>query len=586
MWTVIILRKDLHSKMKRKTFLLPVTVFAALISLGLSACNNTDQPADKPAEESTQQPADSKQGAEEKITITAAGDKTKLMYGESVQLTASVSGVTWESSKPEVAAVDANGLVTSVSKGSASIKAKKDGYKDGSISISVDYPNITLTAADNKTSLLIGETVNLTASEQGVTWTSSDATVASVANGVVTALKLGSTTIKASKEHFNDGSIVINVVRPEPTAKLHMEDAEHYDADGEWSSSNTPDESPVYNKSNASDGTCCAHFGKGDKETIRFTASKAVKAEIVLMIGYYYSIDDLTATYDVKFNDAAVNFAAQGYVSEDTSNYTYKELSFGELDLIAGTNVLEITMKDPAEGASERYPYMDDLNIYAAEAVTIELVPAPALLPLGITETELALVEGDTHQIECAVAEVTYTTSKDTVATVSETGLITAVAKGTATITVKKVGYKAAKIAVTVSEKTVEGELKVEAEEGTSENDAVTFRQVSSGETATDSFPEGATLIIKFNATTAGTYVLSMDARGNSSRTAIDLAAGLSMKFNDEDVTVSGELLGRTFQKVVLGEVTVKVGENTLAVTALSGTRPNIDFFRLTPKAA
>ena len=572
--------------MKRKTFLLPVTVFAALISLGLSACNNTDQPADKPAEESTQQPADSKQGAEEKITITAAGDKTKLMYGESVQLTASVSGVTWESSKPEVAAVDANGLVTSVSKGSASIKAKKDGYKDGSISISVDYPNITLTAADNKTSLLIGETVNLTASEQGVTWTSSDATVASVANGVVTALKLGSTTIKASKEHFNDGSIVINVVRPEPTAKLHMEDAEHYAADGEWSSSNTPDESPVYNKSNASDGTCCAHFGKGDKETIRFTASKAVKAEIVLMIGYYYSIDDLTATYDVKFNDAAVNFAAQGYVSEDTSNYTYKELSFGELDLIAGTNVLEITMKDPAEGASERYPYMDDLNIYAAEAVTIELVPAPALLPLGITETELALVEGDTHQIECAVAEVTYTTSKDTVATVSETGLITAVAKGTATITVKKVGYKAAKIAVTVSEKTVEGELKVEAEEGTSENDAVTFRQVSSGETATDSFPEGATLIIKFNATTAGTYVLSMDARGNSSRTAIDLAAGLSMKFNDEDVTVSGELLGRTFQKVVLGEVTVKVGENTLAVTALSGTRPNIDFFRLTPKAA
>ena len=573
--------------MKRKTFLLPVTVFAALISLGLSACNNADQPADQPAENSQQQPAGSQQqGAEEKITISAAGDKTKLMYGESVQLTASVSGVTWESSKPEVAAVDANGLVTSVSKGSASIKAKKDGYKDGSINISVDYPNITVTAAGDKTSLLISETVALTASEQGVTWSSSDATVASVANGVVTALKLGSATIKASKGHFNDGSVVINVVRPEPTAKLHMEDAEHYAADGEWSSSNTPDESPVYNKSNASDGTCCAHFGKGDKETIRFTASKAVKAEIVLMIGYYYSIDDLTATYDVKFNDAVVNFAAQGYVSEDTTNYTYKELSFGELDLIAGTNVLEITMKDPAEGASERYPYMDDLNIYAAEAVTIELVPAPALLPLGITETELALVEGDTHQIECAVAEVTYTTSKDTVATVSETGLITAVAKGTATITVKKVGYKAAKIAVTVSEKAVEGELKVEAEEGTSENDAVTFRQVSSGETATDSFPEGATLIVKFNATTAGTYVLSMDARGNSSRTAIDLAAGLSMKFNDEDVAVSGELLGRTFQKVVIGEVTVKVGENILAVTALSGTRPNIDFFRLTPKAA
>ena len=573
--------------MRKKRIILPLTVFAMLLSVSLAGCNqNSGGENGKSEEQTSQEASESKSSSakQETIKISSEGNVKSILYGQTLQLTADQDGVSWESSKTDVATVSQTGLVTAVSKGSAAIKAKKDGFKDGSFSLTVDYPNITVTA--DKTSLLVGQTANLTASEAGVTWSSSDATVASVENGVVTALKLGSATIKASKEHFNDGSVTINVVRPEPTAKLHMEDAEHYAADGEWSSSNTPDESPVYNKSNASDGTCCAHFGKGDKETIRFTASKAVKAEIVLMIGYYYSIDDLTATYDVKFNDSVVNFAAQGYVSEDTSNYTYKELSFGELDLIAGTNVLEITMKDPAEGASERYPYMDDLNIYAAEAVTIELVPAPALLPLGITETELALVEGDTHQIECAVAEVTYTTSKDTVATVSETGLITAVAKGTATITVKKVGYKAAKIAVTVSEKTVDGELKVEAEEGTSENDAVTFRQVSSGETATDSFPEGATLIIKFNATTAGTYVLSMDARGNSSRTAIDLAAGLSMKFNDEDVTVSGELLGRTFQKVVLGEVTVKVGENILAVTALSGTRPNIDFFRLTPKAA
>ena len=180
--------------MKRKTFLLPVTVFAALISLGLSACNNAEQPANQPADNSTQQSANSQQqGAEEKITITAAGDKTKLMYGETVQLTASVGGVSWESSKPEIASVSADGLVSALAKGSATIKAKKEGCKDGSINISVDYPNITVTAADNKTSLLIGETVNLTSSEQGVTWSSSDATVATIANGVVTAVGLGET---------------------------------------------------------------------------------------------------------------------------------------------------------------------------------------------------------------------------------------------------------------------------------------------------------------------------------------------------------------------------------------------------------
>ena len=217
-------------RMKRSKLILPITAFALLLSLGLSACNNGNQGGEQGGEQSQQEsiPADAK------IKITAAGDKTKLMYGETVQLSADVQGVTWESSKPEVAAVDANGLVTSVSKGSATIKAKKDGYKDGSISISVDYPNITISVEGSKTSLLVGETVELVASEQGVTWTSSNPAVATVNNNVVTAVALGEATIKASKEHFNDGSVKISVVRPEPTATLHWEDADHYSADGWW----------------------------------------------------------------------------------------------------------------------------------------------------------------------------------------------------------------------------------------------------------------------------------------------------------------------------------------------------------------
>ena len=232
-------------------------------------------------------------------------------------------------------------------------------------------------------------------------------------------------------------------------------------------------------------------------------------------------------------------------------------------------------------------PYLDDVKVYAGSAATIAVVPAPEKPAIVITnlESELTIEEGATVQLASETTGLSYKTSSENVATVSDTGLVTGGARGSATITIRKDGYKTAKVTITVIEKVVAGEIKVEAETGTSENDAVTFRQVSSGETATDTFPEGATLIIKFDVTTAGTYVLSMDARGNSSRTAIDLAAGLSAKFNDEDVAISGSLLGRTFQKVIIGEVTAKVGENILAITALSGTRPNIDFFKLTPKA-
>ena len=227
--------------MSKKKFILPFTVFAMLISFGLAACNGDNggnQGGDNSGDVQDSQPASENKPSsakQEKINITAADGKTKLVYPDTVQLTADQEGVTWESAKPEIATVSATGLVTAVSKGSASIKAIKEGFKDGSINISVDYPNITVNA--DKTNLLIGETANLTASEQGVTWSSSDSTVVSVNNGVATALKIGSATIKASKDKYNDGSVTINVVRPAPTATLHMEDADHYTADGVWGTS-------------------------------------------------------------------------------------------------------------------------------------------------------------------------------------------------------------------------------------------------------------------------------------------------------------------------------------------------------------
>ena len=577
--------------MKGRKLFIPFAAFVLALSMGLAACGNSGDPSQGGQSQDSGQTS----AKQEKISVEAEGGKKSLILGDKVQLIAKVGdavleGVTWESAKPEIASVDANGLVTSVSKGSATIKAVKDGYKDGSINISVDYETIKVSVAEGgKTSLLIGETVQLNADKQGVTWTSSNADVAEVNNtGLVTAKKIGQATITASGNNLNPGSVEISVVRPDPTAVLHMEDAEHFAADGEWSSSNEPTEAPTYNKSNASDGTTCAHFGAGDMETIRFKSSKAVKAEICLTIGYYYSLDDVSQILAVKFNGVDVAYPAQGYEAEDTSNYTYKPISFGELDLIADTNVLEITVM---ANSNNRFPYMDDLQIYAAEPVTITLVPAPQKDPVVVDQESITVNEGKTAQITSSMTGLSYKSASESVATVSETGLVTGVKVGTTTIIITKDGYKAFRLPVTVLE--AEGVIAVSINdiegEGiatrTSRNLEAPYNYIIDEDNG--GFPTGVVGILKFNATTAGAYDMYVRCRasgGYNSTTTDDLATCMTVKVNGTVVAASGTVSGNSFTDYLLGEVTLKAGENEIEITCLT-TVPTINMFRFLPKA-
>ena len=586
--------------MKGRKLLIPIATFVLALSMGLAACGNSGDQSQGGGDNSQSEPP----AKQEKISVEAEGGKKSLILGEKVQLTAKVGdavleGVTWESAKPDIASVDANGLVTSVSKGSTSIKAIKEGYKDGSISISVDYETIKVSVAEGgKTSLLVGETVQLNADKQGVTWASSDTAIATVSEaGLVTAVKVGSATISASGNNLNSGSQVINVVRPDPTATLHMEDADHVSADGVWGTSygstmyGPGEESPVYARSsgNASDGTCIAYMDNGDKETITFTSDKAVKAELVLTMAARSAIEDMSTIMEVKFNNVAIDLVGQAFAGGGDTN-TFVEFSLGMVDIVAGNNVLGFDFLASS-------PYMDDLNIYAESEATIAVVlPAPKL-DIEISKTEINLEEGATEQIICATEGVTYSSSKESVATVSETGLVTAVAKGTATINVRKDGYKLAKVAVTVTEKIVEGEIRVEAESGkVGEEDiaesgtAINKRSTSTGETCTSTWAADAELTLTFNVTTAGTYELTLNGRagGQYGMTDIeDLSTVVEIKLNDTAVDVTGVAIsGRTFTNYLLGDVTCKAGENVLVVKALAeNTAPNIDFFKLMPKA-
>ena len=70
-------------------------------------------------------------------TITLTPSATTLKVGGTVTLNSNVDGVAYSSSNEQIATVSADGVVTGIGAGSVTITAKKDGYTDGTIALTV-----------------------------------------------------------------------------------------------------------------------------------------------------------------------------------------------------------------------------------------------------------------------------------------------------------------------------------------------------------------------------------------------------------------------------------------------------------------
>ena len=118
--------------MKKKIFL-PMMA-AALLFGGLVACQPASSSTNKPVSSSSSIPA------KPKITVSAAGDKKTLEIDEEVQLSANEQGVSWKSGDEKIATVDQTGKVKAIASGEVTITASKDGFQNGSITITVNKP--------------------------------------------------------------------------------------------------------------------------------------------------------------------------------------------------------------------------------------------------------------------------------------------------------------------------------------------------------------------------------------------------------------------------------------------------------------
>ncbi len=162
-----------------------------------------------------------------------------LVEGESSDLKVSISpkdadnqAVTWSSSDPGIASV-VNGKVMALSSGSASIIVKsEDGGYTATCSVTVVPLTIDVSSIElSKTEIFLyekeTETISATvlpeyATDKTVSWFSSDASVAKVDDGLITAVTQGTAIITAKAGSFSATCFVIVEKRPIPVERIEL----------------------------------------------------------------------------------------------------------------------------------------------------------------------------------------------------------------------------------------------------------------------------------------------------------------------------------------------------------------------------
>lgn len=144
-----------------------------------------------------------------KTSLTIEEGQTSTLVATVAPTNATNKNVTWSSSDSTVASVSSSGVVTAVKKGTATITVTTvDGDKTATCDVTVNEKSVTPIAVTgvslNKTSLSLKEGDSETlietvspenASNKNVTWSSSNTSIVTVNNGVVSAHHEGNATI-------------------------------------------------------------------------------------------------------------------------------------------------------------------------------------------------------------------------------------------------------------------------------------------------------------------------------------------------------------------------------------------------------
>lgn len=395
--------------------------------------------------------------------VNIYADKDTIVIGDTLKITSSIYPenasnriLKWESSNPNVAEVNEEGVVTAVGKGKTTIKcsATDENGKYSTWDIQVNKIVSDITLDTEKITLYVYEDKKIKttvvpddASNKELIWESSNDKVAAASDGVIYAYAPGTATITCMS---SDGSNIrktcevtvlqqINTITfSESYAEINVGDVysvkytkdpvDVYNNKINWKSSNEKvakvDENGVVTalSRGSVEITAVADDGKGAEATIYLTVNQLAKEiklnKTSLSIAPGNTIDLIATVSPTDTNNSEVEWTS--------SNEKVATVSYGSVTAVGkGTAIISCKTTDGTE-------------LVATCKVTV-IQPVTSI---KLNATKKTLVKGKTVALKATVGptsasnkSVTWKSSNKKVATVTASGVVKAVGKGKAVIT-------------------------------------------------------------------------------------------------------------------------------------------------------
>jgi hypothetical protein len=230
-----------------------------------------------------------------------------------------------------------------------------------------------------------------------------------------------------------------------------------------------------------------------------------------------------------------------------------------------------------------------DLSANSTKVISIAKDTTVAVTSVTLTPATATISVGNTQQLTETIAPsnatnntVTWSTNNATVATVNASGLVTAVASGTATITVTtQDGAKTDTSVITVS--TGSNVMQnLQAEDATYSGAILASDQTGYKGTGFIDFVNNTGDYIQWtvNVPTAGTYELSFRYALPNGGRPLELKVNGTVKIASMDFPATG--LWNTWLKVSTSQ-TLNAGNNTIRITSIGTNGGNIDMLSVSP---
>lgn len=379
-----------------------------------------------------------------------------LSKGESVKLLVNIdpvdvsdSNVAWTSSNEAVATVGADGTVTAVGGGECDITATTHNGLTATCHVKVTVMPEAISFDIEQSQILVGESLTITtvftpadATETTLTWSTSDANIATVSNGVVTGVNPGTVTITATTVNNLTATCTVTVKQPVTSITLNPETAtilkgKTLTIEATVLPENAEDKTLTWTSSNPTVAT----VNDGVVEAL-------AQGEAIITAT---SANGITASSTITVIDKATEIVLDYYdievIAGNTFQLTATLLPEGcePETLTWSSSHTSIATVDDNGLVTAISPGTASITVMSSTGLTANctVYVLPVLVEtVTVTPFNVEAVEGTNVQLKAEVSPtnatdttVTWKSNNENVATVDETGLVTIQSPGDAIVT-------------------------------------------------------------------------------------------------------------------------------------------------------